>query len=441
MREIDFHAVAAAANSDPEFGIAARHWSVVLELCIDARTTEFLIVDGHVRDTDVDGPRSPDRSRVSVRASAEDWDKLLAPTPPPGYVDIAIAPGFAYVGEPTERAAYHGAVRRLVELIREQLNGRRATLPAVPVDLDGDAQIVGRYVHLDVEGITYRVYYEEAGASGGIPVLLQHTAGSDGRQWRHVLSRQNYQSDFRMIAYDLPFHGKSLPPTGEEWWTQDYFPTRTWLFAFLAAFTEKLGLHRPVFMGCSIGGLMAPLLALEQPDRYRAVIAVNGGMMLPYELPPATRESAALDRLPELFFHPRVGNDWKGSGVMRFMAPSGPPSAQRETSWMYASGAPPVFYGDISAYVSQFGISEEQARTIDTSRVGVYFLTGEYDHFGFGGGTEHLAGCVEGSYVHIIESAGHFAPADNPERFREALDPVLDLIRAEEPGTRTPREK
>ena len=38
---------------------------------------------------------------------------------------------------------------------------------------------VGRYVYLDLDGTEYRVYFEEAGA--GVPLLLQHTAGADGR--------------------------------------------------------------------------------------------------------------------------------------------------------------------------------------------------------------------------------------------------------------------
>jgi len=45
--------------------------------------------------------------------------------------------------------------------------------------------ITGGYVYLTVDDIEYRVYVEEAGV--GIPLLLQHTAGSDGRQYRHLL--------------------------------------------------------------------------------------------------------------------------------------------------------------------------------------------------------------------------------------------------------------
>ena len=44
--------------------------------------------------------------------------------------------------------------------------------------------IIGRYIYLTIDDIEYRVFYEEAGQ--GIPLLLGHTAGSDGRQYRHL---------------------------------------------------------------------------------------------------------------------------------------------------------------------------------------------------------------------------------------------------------------
>ena len=45
--------------------------------------------------------------------------------------------------------------------------------------------ICGRYVYLPVQGDDYRVYFEEAGE--GIPLVLMHTAGTDGRLYRHLL--------------------------------------------------------------------------------------------------------------------------------------------------------------------------------------------------------------------------------------------------------------
>ena len=49
-------------------------------------------------------------------------------------------------------------------------------------------QIMGRYVTVTVQGRAQRIYFEEAGQ--GRPVLCLHTAGSDTRQWRHILRQR-----------------------------------------------------------------------------------------------------------------------------------------------------------------------------------------------------------------------------------------------------------
>ena len=79
-----------------------------------------------------------------------------------------------------------------------------------------------------------------------------------------------------MIAYDLPWHGKSNPPSGREWWTEPYRLTREFLLEFVTGFARALQLDKPVFCGCSIGGLLAPDLARAHPGDSRAVIALNG---------------------------------------------------------------------------------------------------------------------------------------------------------------------
>jgi hypothetical protein len=57
---------------------------------------------------------------------------------------------------------------------------------------------VGRYVYITVDGIEYRVYFEESG--NGIPIVMQHTAGADGRQWRHLLEDTEFQHDFHLLT-------------------------------------------------------------------------------------------------------------------------------------------------------------------------------------------------------------------------------------------------
>ena len=58
--------------------------------------------------------------------------------------------------------------------------------------------IVGRYVYVQCEGKTYRTYYEEHGE--GIPLVCLHTAGTDGRQYRHQLCDPEITANFRVIG-------------------------------------------------------------------------------------------------------------------------------------------------------------------------------------------------------------------------------------------------
>ena len=70
--------------------------------------------------------------------------------------------------------------------------------------------IIGRYLTLDLGGRPHRLYFEECGT--GIPLVCLHTAGADGRQFRHLMLDEEITAKFRIIAFDMPWHGKSLPP-------------------------------------------------------------------------------------------------------------------------------------------------------------------------------------------------------------------------------------
>ena len=72
--------------------------------------------------------------------------------------------------------------------------------------------IVGRYLRLHLDGRAHRLYVEEAGQ--GIPLVCLHTAGADSRQFRHLLCDESVTRGYRVIAFDMPWHGKSYPPEG-----------------------------------------------------------------------------------------------------------------------------------------------------------------------------------------------------------------------------------
>src|ERR687892_1298756 len=92
--------------------------------------------------------------------------------------------------------------------------------------------ILGRYVGLSLAGRPQRVYFEEAGE--GIPLVCLHTAGADGRQFRHLLNDAEITRHFRVIAFDMPWHGKSLPPAG--WQDEEYTLTTRGYVELIRAF-------------------------------------------------------------------------------------------------------------------------------------------------------------------------------------------------------------
>ncbi|MBI5946707.1 MAG: alpha/beta hydrolase [Chloroflexi bacterium] len=271
----------------------------------------------------------------------------------------------------------------------------------------------GRYVHLAVAGIDYRVYFEEAGE--GIPILLQHTAGADGRQWRHLLEDADFQRHFRMIAYDLPYHGKSVPPDGIEWWRQEYRLTKAFLLEFVATFARTLELDRPVYMGSSIGGNLATDLALHCPGQFRALVGLEAAVLTP---------GGHSDR----WYHPRLSNDFKASVMYGLMSPTSPEANRRETAWVYSQGAPPVFKGDLFYYSVDHDL-RETAEQIDTSATPLWVLNGEYDWASSPDMGEELARRVKGLRYRTMEGLGHFPMSEHPARFREYIAPVLEEVR------------
>lgn len=274
------------------------------------------------------------------------------------------------------------------------------------------ADITGRYLYLQVQGIEYRVYYEEAGA--GTPVVLQHTAGCDNRQWRHMMEDQDFTGQYRLIAPDLPYHGKSLPPESQPWWTQEYSLKQSFFIDFHVAFSEALGLDRPVFMGCSMGGHLAPDLALHRPGFYRAVIGIE-----------ASLESHGVERILPWLYHPRVSNDSKPALMYTLCAPQSPEYFKRETAWVYSQGAPPVFKGDLDYYLVEHNLTG-QTQNINTSHTAVHILNGEYDWSAPPAAGQALADEIKGATHTVMKGLGHFPMCENPAKFKQYIAPVLE---------------
>lgn len=207
--EFDSDKVVRDVNSDPEFVVAARGWNAVVRVCIGDVAWDAVAVDGRL----VEFSRATDRKpTISFSGPESEWEQLLAAVQPPRHWGVAMMGLVGLIdqtAEPGPAFAWSFApVFRITEALRAQISAPQELPSYADPFRAGDSAIVGGYANIEVDGAEYRVYYEEAGE--GIPILLQHTAGNSSVQWHHVLGNQELQKKYRMIAYDLPFHGFSL---------------------------------------------------------------------------------------------------------------------------------------------------------------------------------------------------------------------------------------
>jgi len=272
--------------------------------------------------------------------------------------------------------------------------------------------MVGRYLTVNILGQACRIYTEEAGS--GIPLVCLHTAGADARQFRHLLCDEAVTSRYRVIAFDMPWHGKSYPPVG---WEQSEYKLTTELYVeTIRAFCAAMALERPVVMGCSIGGRIVLQLAHAHGDEFRALIGLES----------ADHQQPWYDTtwLHRGDVH---GGEVCAALVSGLVAPQSPQEYRHETLWQYMQGGPGIFKGDLYFYRVDSDLRGKLGG-IDTRRCPLYLMTGEYDFSCMPEDTLRTAKTIPGAKVTVMEEVGHFPMSENPAQFRKYLLPVLDEI-------------
>jgi pimeloyl-ACP methyl ester carboxylesterase len=286
--------------------------------------------------------------------------------------------------------------------------------------------IVGRYMTLTLGGRAHRVYFEEAGQ--GIPLVCLHTAGADGRQYRHLLNDAALTEHYRVLTFDMPWHGKSLPPADFE--REEYVLTTKSYTEMIIAFCDALDLLSPVVMGCSIGGRIVLNLAIEHPKRFRALIGLESA-----DFQEGWYDTSWLNR-PDVH-----GGEMCAALVSGLIAPQSPNESRHETLWMYKQGGPGVFKGDLYFYRVD-GDLRPRIKEIDTAACPLYLLTGEYDFSCSPEDTLRTVKSIPGGVdVTVMKDLGHFPMSENPARFRDYILPVLERIRSASMPTREKDKK
>src|SRR5262245_32032299 len=268
--------------------------------------------------------------------------------------------------------------------------------------------IVGRYLNITFDGQPHRIYFEEAGE--GVPLLCLHTAGADSRQYRHLFNDADVTSRYRVVAFDMPYHGRSNPP--DQWWLRRYLLTTAGYVSLIRTVWNEMDLTHPVVLGCSMGGSILLKLAAEYGDALRGIVALESTAYAP-------------GRQNDFLHHPAIhGGELVASYTYGLCAPQSPESNARENWWYYSQSGPGVYAGDVHYYSVDWDARDDLKR-IDTSKCKVSLLTGEFDYSCTPDMTRAAAAAIAGSRLVVMNGMGHFPMIENYPVFRNFLLPEL----------------
>ena len=109
------------------------------------------------------------------------------------------------------------------------------------------------------------IHYHEEGDPNGAPLVFSHSLGTDMRLWDLIIP--SLPQGLRIVRYDMRAHGLSDCPNAP-------YSMGT-LISDVEALLDYLNISDCLFVGLSIGGMIAQGLATKRLDLFRAMVLSN----------------------------------------------------------------------------------------------------------------------------------------------------------------------
>ena len=309
-------------------------------------------------------------------------------------------------GNRVKWAQYAPLVERILACLKPE--AERGVAPALP----RRSAIMATYLTITYEGQDYRIFYEEAGS--GIPMLCLHTAGSDSRQYKYMLEDADLQRDFRMIAFDLPWHGRSSPP--RLWRHKPYELDVQFYMGIIREFSKAMELDKPVLVGCSVGGAITLVISALHGEEFRAICSLEGTL---------GGNAHAPSRRGIWTRHMEVDHSlFLSTWVAGLMAPGSPQDLQDDILWEYGQSGPGVYNGDGAILTSLHQVGP----TLGQAKCPLFVFSGEYDYSATPAMSKAAADRLGGEYI-LMRGKGHFPMAEDPVGFKADFMPVAQKIK------------
>lgn len=249
------------------------------------------------------------------------------------------------------------------------------------------------------------LHWREDGDPSGAPVVFANSLGTDFRLWDKVVPLM--PKGLRLIRYDKRGHGLSSCPPGPYGMGA--------LVRDAERLLDALGVRDCVFVGLSIGGMIAQGLAVKRLDQVRALVLSNTGAKL------GTPQLWA-DRIAAI----RAGGiEAIADATMERWFPAAFRAGAELPAWRNMLTRQPVegYVGCANAIAGADFITPTSGLTLPTLAI-----AGSEDGATPPDLVRETADLIKGSRFDLIRGAGHLPPVDKPAEYAQALRSFLSSI-------------
>lgn len=255
----------------------------------------------------------------------------------------------------------------------------------------------------------HALYMETEGR--GPELVLLHGWGLHGGIWDTLLPRLT--PHLRVTRVDLPGHGHSkrlpMPASLPE----------------LAALLLEAAPPEAVWLGWSLGGLVALQAALQAPQRLHALVLANSTPR--FVTGPGWNDAMPPQRLQE--FAAGLGEDYRET-LLRFLSlqvrgdETARTALRQLRSSLFERGEP-----DTASLATGLALLRESDLRAKLKEVAVptLLMAGIYDRLTPPGATEAMAHAIAGARLEVFPKSAHAPFISHPEAFTAAL---LDFVRS-----------
>jgi len=251
----------------------------------------------------------------------------------------------------------------------------------------------------------------------GLPVVLIHGIPTSPTLWRHVLPRLK---GIRCLAFELVGYGDSIPE-GEG---RDISVGKQ--AEYLIAWLDHLGVEKAIFAGHDLGGGVAQIAAVRNPERCAGLFLTNAIGYDSWPIPSVKAMNAAAPLIKHL-------PDTAGRQILATMMYRGHDEKALARQSLDLHWQPYARYAGPASLIKQVEALDVNdtlavADALQTLNIPARIVWGAADRFQKVEYGERFAKDLSAP-LHRIEGGLHFTPEDHPQEVAEELLLLVETVR------------